>query len=71
VRPTPLATVSTPVDWDELPGVELADFTLANVPARLRKRGDLWAPLVAPPDDPARADLGRLMKPVKPSKLRR
>jgi bifunctional non-homologous end joining protein LigD len=59
VRPTPLATVSTPVSWRELPRVELADFTLHNVPARLRKRGDLWAPLAAPEDDPLRCDLGR------------
>ena len=59
VRPTPQATVSTPVTWKELPRVEIADFTLRNVPARLRKRGDLWSPLVAPDDDSARFDLGR------------
>jgi bifunctional non-homologous end joining protein LigD len=70
VRPTPDATVSTPIDWDELPGVEIADFTLANVPERLEKRGDLWAPVAAPPDDPARFDVSQLVKPVKVSKLR-
>jgi bifunctional non-homologous end joining protein LigD len=47
-RPRPLATVSTPVSWDELEaGAGIDDFRLDNVPARLRERGDLWAPLLA------------------------
>ena len=46
VRPTPLATVSTPVTWTEVErGIEIADFHLRNVPARIAKRGDLWAPV--------------------------
>ncbi len=40
VRPVPDARVSAPVTWDELPGCELGDFTLATVPARFRKIGD-------------------------------
>jgi DNA ligase D-like protein (predicted polymerase) len=40
VRPTPEARVSCPVDWQELPGVELGDFTIETVPPRLRERGD-------------------------------
>jgi bifunctional non-homologous end joining protein LigD len=67
VRPTPEATVSTPVTWRELPKVEIADFTLRNVPRRLKRVGDLWAPLVAPEDDPGRFDLGRYLAPVKPT----
>ena len=59
VRPTPEASVSTPVTWKELPKVEIADFTLRNVPARLRKKGDLWAPLASDEDDPIRFDLSR------------
>jgi bifunctional non-homologous end joining protein LigD len=59
VRPTPLATVSTPVTWKELPKVEIADFTLHNVPARLRRKGDLWAPLASDEDDPIRFDLSK------------
>jgi len=43
VRPTPDARVSCPVDWDELPGVELGDFTIETVPRRLRERGDPMA----------------------------
>ena len=48
VRPTPRASVSTPVTWDEVAaGLEIADFRIDNVPARLRERGDLWEPLLA------------------------
>ena len=47
VRPKPRATVSTPVTWKELErGVTIEDFRMDNVPARLRKLGDLWAPLL-------------------------
>ena len=40
VRPTPDARVSCPIEWDELPGVELADFTIRSVPDRFAKIGD-------------------------------
>jgi DNA ligase D-like protein (predicted polymerase) len=43
VRPTPDARVSAPITWDELPGVELADFTVATMPDRFAKLGDLMA----------------------------
>lgn len=47
VRPRPEATVSTPVTWAELKrGVKIEDFTMKNVPARLKKVGDLWQPLL-------------------------
>ena len=47
VRPRPEAPVSTPVTWAEVErGLRIEDFTMANVPARIRKRGDLWAPLL-------------------------
>lgn len=47
IRPRPNATVSTPVTWEELErGVSIDDFTVKNVPARLRKIGDLWKPLL-------------------------
>jgi bifunctional non-homologous end joining protein LigD len=49
VRPVPDATVSTPVTWEEIEqDVEIGDFTIRTVPARLRKRGDLWKPVLAP-----------------------
>lgn len=48
VRPRPTATVSTPVTWSELErGVSIDDFTMDNVPKRVRKLGDLWQPLLA------------------------
>jgi DNA ligase D-like protein (predicted polymerase) len=40
VRPTPDARVSCPIGWDELPGVELGDFTIETVPTRYREVGD-------------------------------
>ena len=47
VRPTAAASVSTPVTWREIEkGVEIGDFTLRNVPARVRKLGDLWKALL-------------------------
>ena len=59
VRPSPRAAVSTPVTWRELErGVAIDDFRIDNVPARLAKRGDLWARVV--PGAPRRADLAAL-----------
>jgi len=47
-RPTPLASVSTPVTWDELErGISTEDFRIDNVPARIAKVGDLWKPMAA------------------------
>jgi bifunctional non-homologous end joining protein LigD len=47
VRPTPEASVSTPVTWEELEkGVSIKDFRITNVPTRVKRLGDLWKPLV-------------------------
>jgi bifunctional non-homologous end joining protein LigD len=57
VRPKPLATVSTPVTWQEVAArVGIEDFTVRTVPDRVRRVGDLWAPVAA--DAPGRFDLG-------------
>jgi bifunctional non-homologous end joining protein LigD len=51
VRPKPQATVSAPVTWQEIErGLRIEDFTVANVPERLRKIGDLWKPLLSETD---------------------
>jgi bifunctional non-homologous end joining protein LigD len=61
VRPTPLATASTPVTWKEVAdGVRLEDFRLDNVRARIAKVGDLWKPLLSLR---GRTDLYRFLKP--------
>jgi bifunctional non-homologous end joining protein LigD len=47
-RPTPRATVSTPVTWDEVEsGIRIEDFTMKSVPERVRRLGDLWKPLLS------------------------
>jgi DNA ligase D len=43
VRPTPIATVSMPLSWDELAGAEPDDYTMATVPELVRRRDDPWA----------------------------
>src|SRR3954451_14713416 len=43
VRGVPTATVSTPVDWSEIPDVDPRDFTIKTVPDRFAKLGDLHA----------------------------
>jgi bifunctional non-homologous end joining protein LigD len=59
VRPRPGATVSAPVTWEEVErGVCIEDFTVKNVPERLKKIGDLWKPLLA---EKNRVDLGAFL----------
>jgi bifunctional non-homologous end joining protein LigD len=49
VRPKPRATVSMPVTWKEVEkGVEIEDFRMDNVPARLKRLGDLWERVLDP-----------------------
>lgn len=48
VRPTPHATVSAPVTWDEIEaGIEIDDFRMETMIARIERVGDLWKPLVS------------------------
>lgn len=42
-RPSPQASVSVPLKWEELGKVYPTDFTILNVPDRLAKEGDIWA----------------------------
>jgi bifunctional non-homologous end joining protein LigD len=48
-RPTPEATVSTPVHWDDLDYYVPQDFTLQTVPDWVRERGDLFRPVLTEP----------------------
>ncbi|HEV8307071.1 MAG TPA: non-homologous end-joining DNA ligase [Methylomirabilota bacterium] len=61
VRPTPHATVSTPLRWDEVNReLRMEAFRIDTVPARLRERGDLWKPLLGT----RRYDIGPLLAPA-------
>ena len=65
VRAQPRATVSTPVGWDEVEaGVEMDAFRLDTVRERLRRVGDLWAPMR---DPHARFDLAPLLNAHVPA----
>ena len=59
VRPTPMATVSTPVTWKEVAaGVAIQDFRMENVRERFAQVGDLWKPLL---QKRGRTDLSRVV----------
>ena len=42
-RKTPIATVSTPLTWDELRDADPDDYTIATVPDFIAGRPDPWA----------------------------
>ncbi len=68
VRAKPLATVSTPVTWEEIEaGIELDHFRLDNVRERFAAIGDLWAPMKA---EDGRFDLMPYVQPEKKSTAR-
>ena len=47
VRPTPWASVSMPVSWEEVrEGFEVRDYHIGNVPDQIRRDGDCWKPLL-------------------------
>lgn len=46
VRPQPGATVSAPLNWEELPAITPKDFTINSIIPRLREQGDLFAPVL-------------------------
>jgi bifunctional non-homologous end joining protein LigD len=80
VRPTATATVSTPVTWREIEqGVDMNDFRLETVPARVKRLGDLWAPMLAkrgrvalPAGDTTTPDkISRARMPKRPARTTR
>lgn len=47
LRPTPDATVATPLHWDEVkPSLDPAKYTIKNTLSRLKREGDLWKPVL-------------------------
>ena len=60
VRARPDAPVSAPVTWDELPDVEIEDFTMATMPERFAALGDVQAGI-----DAAVCDLEALLEWVE------
>lgn len=68
VRPTPIASVSVPVTWEEIEeGIRIEDFRIDNVRQRVAKAGDLWKPVLGK----KRFDLGNVFtmpkKKAKPA----
>jgi DNA ligase D-like protein (predicted polymerase) len=57
VRPVPDARVSMPLDWDEVPDCDPADFNVFTAPKRLAEHGDAHAEM-----DSARGSLDRLLE---------
>jgi bifunctional non-homologous end joining protein LigD len=46
-RPKPGATVSTPLEWEEVnPSLSPSNFTIKNILDRIEKKGDLWKPVL-------------------------
>jgi bifunctional non-homologous end joining protein LigD len=63
VRPMPGATVSTPLEWDEVTDkLSPSMFTVRNALQRFEKKGDLWKPVLGDG-----ADIERIV--IKHSKL--
>ena len=59
VRPTPVASVSAPVTWEEVErGIRIEDFRIDNIVARVQKLGDLWKPVLGK----KRFDLFKILK---------
>ena len=62
VRPTPVASVSAPVTWEEVEkGIRIEDFRVDNIVGRVSEIGDLWKPVLGK----KRFDLMKLLAPAK------
>ncbi|WP_235921112.1 DNA ligase D [Foetidibacter luteolus] len=47
VRPKPGATVSMPLEWNEVKkGLKMSDFTIQNAPERVKSIGDIFKPVL-------------------------
>jgi bifunctional non-homologous end joining protein LigD len=59
-RPSPEASVSVALHWDELGKIYPTDFTILNTPDRLAEAGDPWADIMK-----AKVDLVKLISGIK------
>ena len=68
VRPRDGATVSAPLNWDEVSNVKPSDFTIKTILPRLQKLGELFAPVLTDRQslDTAFSQLGLKMGRNKP-----
>ena len=62
LRASPLALVSAPVTWAELPEVEMADFTIESMPVRFAALGDVHAGIDDREGEPPRVQPSRKNK---------
>jgi hypothetical protein len=62
-RKTPIATVSTPLTWDELREADPDDYTIATVPKLVAGRDDPWADI-----DSAAQSLSRCCRWSRPTR---
>jgi bifunctional non-homologous end joining protein LigD len=61
LRPTPDASISTPLHWDEVtPSLKPTDFTIQNMNRRLSRVGDLWKPVLG-----KGIDIGKILKALE------
>lgn len=69
VRAEPGAPVSAPVEWDEVFDLGPQAFTIHNLPERLARTGDLFAPTLGPPEPiAALEDLARTARRCSPAR---
>lgn len=60
-RPKPGASVSTPLEWNEVTeNLNIKDFHIFNTAERLKEKGDLWASITD-----SKADLKKALKKLK------
>jgi DNA ligase D len=69
VRPNKRATVSTPLEWDEVGQVHPDDFDVTTMPARFAERGDLFAALRSDRDPVPGRGGARARRPAVPARV--